>query len=386
MEVKISLFNQPHTYWVLIIASLIVGCSGESPGDKSNSTGSNGIECQRVTDESWLDLDSVYAFGGLWSNWENGSDLAGFDNANYFTNTFSNLTAVAYEKNDNQLKAKLVDSLFRWADRDTFVGTKLCYEGRADCTAWLDPAGYDVSDSQSYNYVLLHVENQRIMYSYLSDWAIENEAEKHARIAQWFQYWEETMPQPNDVYFGLGTGFYQWKIQQLRDKKDIEGARSYSRLLIEGLESQINEDGSILYRTTRGDRALSYHHSALNEIMGALRMNSVLGLEDITFDSRIHSAVNLFLRTIEDPSYILPWASESLGNGGDGTAQQFNNPTPNDFSNWYHVSSNGTWYYLYMDEYPDHPNSQELKRLIPLETAASAYQDNHYFPLGCMLF
>ena len=374
----------------------LASCGGES-SDSGSTTGDTdssdeqvsgldlGLKCERVIHVDDLSNEPVYTFEGLWSNWQNGEDLAGFSEAGKFTGALSNLTAVAYERGDSQLKETLVDSLYRWASQDAFVGTQLCWQDGTDCTQWQDPAGYDVSDGQSYNFVLLNVENQRKMYAYLSDWAKTEAPEKHQRIARWFQYWEDTMPQPAEVAFGLGTGGYQWKIQQLIDKGDLDSAREYASVLVEGMEAKILDDGSISERTTRGDSALWYHFTALNEIMESVRLYEDLGLGSIGFEQKIHGAVNLFISTIEEPSYILPWASVGLANGGDGTQQYFGS-IPNDFSGWYHTSSNGTWVHIYMNKYPDHDNSLKLREMLPEGSIASAYQDDQTFPLACMLF
>lgn len=366
--------------------------NGANPGNdqvvanSSNDVGATNLSCQVFLNESDLNQGTApNVFAGLWSNWQNGPDLAGHDEALDFIDAFGNLTAVAHENNDDRLKGVLVQSLDRWIADDAFTGTKICGRDGEPCTAWLDPAGFDVSDTQTYNFVLLHVEQARAIYTYLSDWAAINEPEAHNRTVNWLAFWESTMPQPSEVYFGLGTGFYQWKIQQLVNSGDFESAQGFARRLVNGMDALINDDGSIIGRTFRGNRALWYHFTGLNEILATVRLDSLMGTNAIDFYEKIHNAVDLFLQTLDDPSYILPWASASLNDGGDGTLQYFFPDRPNNFENWDDTSSNVTWVYIYMNEFPDHSNTEKLKELIP-RNSRSASMDNQYFPVGCMLF
>jgi len=378
---------------VLLMFVLISACggsgadNGESPqgGEALDSTPEN-LSCQIFRRESDLNQGTApRVFEGLWSNWQNGQDLVGHDEALNFIDAFGNLTAVAHENDDDRLKRVLLQSLDRWIADDAFTGTKICGRDGEPCTAWLDSAGYDVSDRQTYNFVLLHVEQVRAIYSYLSDWAATNERDIHDRTVNWLLFWESAMPQPDEVYFGLGTGFYQWKILQLINSGQIASAQAITERLVNGMDALINDDGSIAGRTFRGNRALWYHFTGLNEILATIRLDSEMGTNAVDYIEKIHKAVDIFLQTLEDPSYILPWASESLNDGGDGTQQYFFPDRPNNFDGWYNGSSNATWVYIYMEEFPDHRNTEKLEEIVPLD-AVSASMDNQYFPVGCMLF
>jgi hypothetical protein len=334
-----------------------------------------------------LNVSPIYNFTGLTSNWNNKSSIPGADANENFTIAFSNYSAIAKEKNDSVLKSTLVSNLYRWANTGAFQGSRLCWSATtkmwdSTCTQWIDPNGNDLSAIQDNNFIMEMVESLRRSYSLLSDWSKTNDPSKHAKIMEWLTFWDVNTIDPDNVFFGLGMGRYHWEIQRIKDSNGIAATIPLVKKLMAGITLLINNDGSIVDRTTRGNRGMWYHYSSLNEIMTSMYLAKEAGVAiDPILEARLHNAVELFLNTLDNPAYIVKWASAGYNNGGGGTAQNFN------FTNWYDEPYGGSWIYLYANWYPTNSNTARLKQKVPFNTAKSASQDRQFgIPLGCLLY
>jgi hypothetical protein len=142
--------------------------------------------------------------------------------------------------------------------------------------------------------------------------ARQERAADHAAIERWFGTFDDRMKRPTSVYFGLGLGWYWPAIDAAVMEGRTSRAKSLADKAVREAGKLIEGDGSIAERTTRGDRALHYHSSALNEIVVTMEMQRALGgrpprgLED-----RLHRAVNLFIRATQDHAVLDPWAREA---------------------------------------------------------------------------
>ena len=373
---------------VLITVKKVVDVGGiiESAGKDDNR-----IQCQPIQDINSLNNVPVYSYSGLYSNWSNSDKIPGHVSSENFVLAFSNYSAVAKDSNNLELKSKLTDSLYKWSAAKAFVGSPWCWSPaqgwNPTCTQWIDPLGNDISGIQSNNFVMEMVESLRRSYSLISDWARINEPVKHASIVTWLKYWDDNTPNPENVFFGLGMGRYHWEIQRLSDRSGDLATASLAKKLIDGLLPLIKDDGSIVDRTSRGNRALWYHFSSINEVMTSMLLAKRAGISfDNLLEARLHKAVELFISTIENPEYIIPWASVGHNNGGDGTKQQFSyGRLPNDFTGWYDSSYAGSWIYLYVNWYPNQNNTKKLQNMVPLSSAKSAFVDRQFgIPLGCI--
>lgn len=353
---------------------------------KSGEPKNKDIACTEQSSLNSLNAEPVYNFSGLTSNWYNSKSVFGADSSQNFVIAFSNFSSVAKEKNDAALKSTLVSNLHRWAAADAFKGSKLCWNPRtgwdSTCTQWIDPQGNDLSAIQDNNFIMEMVESIRPSYSLISDWAKENEPTKHSKIMSWLDFWDVNTPDPDNVFFGLGMGRYHWEIRRITDKSGVAATTPLVRKLMQGILPLVNEDGSIKDRTTRGNRAMWYHFSSLNEIMTSMYLAKLAGVAiDPILENRLHKAVEIFINTLDDPAHIVKWAKVGHNNGGDGTAQNFN------FTNWYDGAYAGSWIYLYVNWYPSNNNTARLSQKVPLNTAKSASQDRQFgIPLGCLLF
>ncbi len=353
---------------------------------KSSEPKNKDIACTEQSSISSLNASPIYNFTGLTSSWNNRSSIPGADDHENFTIAFSNYSAIAKERNDVALKTTLVSKLYGWANANAYQGSRLCWSPTSNWdptrTQWIDPNGNDLSAIQDNNFIMEMVESLRRSYSLLSDWAKVSEPVKHAKIMEWLLFWDVNTPNPDNVFFGLGMGRYHWEIQRVKETQGVAATVPLVNRMMTGITPLVNEDGSIVNRTTRGNRGMWYHYSSLNEIITSIYLAREAGVTvDPVLEARLHKAVDLFLNTLDNPDYIVKWASVGYNNGGSGTAQNFN------FTNWYDEPYAGSWIYLYANWYPEQNNSLRLKQKVPFATAKSASQDRQFgIPLGCLLY
>lgn len=392
---SVKAFGTVYTNVVVSLKDVVsVGsvCSGsDACQGLAFSVNGNDVSCVKNSKIEDLNYIPIKKFEGLWSNWKNGSSIPGFDATQKFTLAISNLAAVAKDTNDENLKHEVSNALYRMAVNGAFTDTRMCItsDGFMDgtCTQWIDPNGNDVSAGQTANFVRINVESMRVSYSLISDWVRLKNPSKHVKIKEWFNFWSKQMYPLDRVYFGVGTAGYQWKIQDLLDSGRAEDARVVALKLIDGLLPLINDDGSIVERTSRGNRALWYHFTSLNEIIVNINLAKRLGIQvPVELERKLHFAVDLFLRAIVDPDYISKWASAGHNNGGDGRSQEFWNGRPNDFTGWFNSIIAGSWMFLYNNWYPNHNNSASIRKIVPMSTARSQFTDTDYVALGCLLY
>ncbi len=353
---------------------------------KSSEPKNKDIACTEQSSVSSLNASPIYNFTGLTSSWNNKSSITGADANENFAIAFSNYSAIAKERNDVELKSSLVSKLYGWANANAYQGSRLCWSPTkgwdSTCTQWVDPNGNDLSAIQDNNFIMEMVESIRRSYSLLSDWAKVSEPSKHVKIMEWLTFWDVNTPNPDNVFFGLGMGRYHWEIQRVKETQGIAATVPLVNRMMAGITPLINNDGSIVDRTTRGNRGMWYHYSSLNEIMTSMYLAKEAGAQiDPILEVRLHKAVELFLNTLDNPDYIVKWASMGYNNGGSGTAQNFN------FADWYNEPYAGSWIYLYANWYPANNNATRLKQKVPFSTAKSASQDRQFgIPLGCLLY
>jgi hypothetical protein len=375
-----------------VLISLLTGCSLTACGGGGATAVTpppedTSIRCTEQSSSNSLNASPIYNFTGLTSSWSNKSSIPGADANENFTIAFSNYSAIANERNDSALKSTLVSNLYGWANSDAFKGSRLCWSTTTKmwdptCTQWIDPNGNDLSAIQDNNFIMEMVESLRRSYSLLSDWSKINDPAKHAKIMEWLTFWDVNTPNPDKVFFGLGMGRYHWEIQRVKDSNGVASTVPLVQKLMAGITPLVNNDGSIVDRTTRGNRGMWYHYSGLNEIVTSMYLAKEAGVAiDPVLEARLHKAVELFLNTLDNPEYIVKWASVGYNNGGGGTAQNFN------FATWYDEPYAGSWIYLYANWYPSDNNTTRLKQKVPFATAKSASQDRQFgVPLGCLLY
>lgn len=369
----------------------LVACGGGGGAGASTTSVVNYCDINQQT-ISKINVQPYYTFQGLVSSWANDTSVVGKMEGEWFTNAITHAASVSYKTGDVELKRNIVNSLYTWAVANAWQGTKKCYVVSAPfnggtsswdptCTQWTVADGSDLSAIQDFNYVMMNVASIRHGYSLISNWSSVAEPAKHLRIKQWLDYWKDYTPPASGVFFGMGMGYFQYQIQIAEDDGNTTRARELATQMITGIVPLVNADGSITNRTNRGNRALWYHFASLNEILTSVYLAKKYNVTiPVELERNLHTAVTLFLDTLDNPSTILPWASAGYNNGGDGRNQNFQ------FADWYNSTYGASWIYLYDKWYPTHQNTVRLRAKVPYGDTKSEAIDTQYGEgLGCTI-
>lgn len=353
------------------------------------------LSCKKLRSENDLNILPVSTIYGLKSNWSNKDSVIGFSDVLNYQMSISNLAAVSLDGNDFILAEKVFNSIYSWASKDALLGTKTCTNPltkdnmSTGCTEWQDPSGNDVSDFQTENFVVEAINSIRKSYYLLRPLFKDSESMKDKIIVDWLNKWEERLPVKNSVAFGLGMNRFQWRIDAISIRSGLQSKEGKDLIekMMTGIVPLINNDGSLVDRTFRGSKAIWYHFNSINDIVTSIWYAKRAGvIYDEKITSGLHKAVEIFLNTLEDPSYIYSWAKAGLNNGGDPLKQEFFFGRPNDFDKWWDIPLAGSWIYLYLSWYPENNNSLRLSKILNGKDPQSAYQDYDFMPLGCLVF
>lgn len=298
---------------------------------------------------------------GLNSKMSNAADVYGFSELQQFASAFSDVATQAYVQNDDDTKTQLIEALARWAGLGAYQSTRDCVSGNCP-DAWGDANGLDPSPqmdhSTSVDYVMAVA---MAYYTVLSDFEPVKLSRQHKEIKRWLESFEKKLRNKSGskAYFGLRMG-HQWgHLLMELSRSDMQAFRKRLTRLSETIHPIVLSDGALKDRTTRGDRAMWYHHASLGELIGSLEMMRANGIPiEADLEERTHKAVEIFLNALDDPASIIPWAAESHNNGNDGTHQDF---LLNDFkaTDW-----GSSWAYAYVYRYAEHQNSNRLRAIL----------------------
>lgn len=132
---------------------------------------------------------------------------------------------------------------------------------------------------------------------------------KHKKIQDWIGKFFKWNKKPDSVYMGLDLGYYWPGV--LRGA--LENAPNYSiwnpKKLLTNATRELNkvvlEDGSIKDRTTRGNKALWYHHTGLIETIITLEMARKHSIKiPSSLEQRFERAGEIFIQGFENHSYM----------------------------------------------------------------------------------
>ncbi len=133
---------------------------------------------------------------------------------------------------------------------------------------------------------------------------------------------------------------------------------------------QMREDGSFPWESSRGYRALAYHNTVLSQLFGMAEVAAAQGydLYRLRTDDRrsIHTAVEWAVATAENPNHAARYARINQGTGG--------NPF-NGIQDFSFISGTIGWMEIYLARFPDHENSQRLRRLRLADDARAWFGD-----------
>ncbi|MDA9823987.1 hypothetical protein N9C56_16140 [Paracoccaceae bacterium] len=335
---------------------------------------------QRIINKS-IESPIPQKLEGFNSRMDNYSSVKHAEELDLFVLSFSRL-ATSYIALDIHFDAELaLEGLYHWAKGEAFLGTVECtVSGKLDdkkCTEWTEPTGQDLSSIKDHSTVQIHMMHLSYGYYMGLNQYKENDG-RHAVIKKWFEafYLRNKSPDPAP-YFGLDHGWYWPAIlkNQLNGRSSIKLIKS----IITQLQNEILEDGSIKNRTTRGNRALWYHHDSMREIMISLEIARRHGVSvPPSLDAKVEKAGEVFIKGFLDNAYLNRWAKVAHNAIYVEDEQQFK-------ENLNDIVNGNSWFHIYAYRYPNSKLTKQLRSLLQFENSNSASIDARIgFGLGCL--
>ena len=295
---------------------------------------------------------------------------------------FATTTNYAFISENFELQEFLFNKLFEWADDKALTKTKQCYRNTAknsilkDCEGeWSDPEGQDLAPIKDATVTLEVIMGLNYLYNfYFVNYKIEDP--RHKTINEWFKPFYKQIKPANKFYMGNSAGWYFPNIA-LRHGNN----KDYSELikkLIKGADKWVLNDGSIKNRTTRGNRALWYHHSGLGEAFVIMEIAKAADIKlPNNYEKKLLKAAELFHDTYLDHTVIEPWSKKKYNSQASNGKQDFRS----DFNS---TSHDAAWFHIIQYRYPNHRTSKFIKEnMYPRATSLKADQKLG-ISLGCI--
>lgn len=289
----------------------------------------------------------------------------------------SELVTDAKARNDSEKKELALSFLDLWASKGALLETKTCVmNGKwiRNCEDWKRADGQDLSVSKDWSTTQMWV--MKLAYGYYFALADFKPADpRHATIQYWFKQFIVRNKVPDKVYYGLDHGWFWPGILQ----RMIEGksAADLAQKLVDNIDQQVLPDGSMKDRTTRGNRALWYHHSALSETLVSLEISRAMGIETPAgLQARLEKAGSIFIDGLEDPSSMDKWASVAHQAVYKPGEQQFEYNLEN-------IPNSHSWWYIFAHRYPDSPVTARLQKKLASIRPQTVKEGMIGFGLGC---
>ena len=297
----------------------------------------------------------IIGYNSRMDNWET---VEGVYSREVFKEYADAVTYASVTEN-TQIKEFLFDKLYSWAKNKALTKTKQCYRNSLrnsilkDCEGeWSDSEGQDLAPIKDATVTLEIVMGLNYIYNLnFVNYKIKNP--RHRIINKWFQPFYKRIKPANKFYWGNSAGWYFPNIA-LRHSSN----KDYSGLvekLVKGADRWLLDDGSIRDRTTRGNRALWYHHTGLGEAFMILEIAKAANIKlPKNFEINLLKAAELFQDSFLDNSKIEPWAKKGHNSQASNGVQKFT-------KNLDAVSFNGPWFHIIQYRYPNHKTSKFLK-------------------------
>ena len=290
------------------------------------------------------------------------------------------LAAVTYAsvtKND-EVKEFLFDKLYTWAKNNALSATKQCYTNSKDkpvlkdCQGeWSDPNGQDLAPVKDSVVAVQIVMGLNYIYN-LNFTTYKTDDPRHKKINQWFKSFYKRIKPVSDFYFGNSAGWYFPNIA-LRHN-DNKNYKSLVKKLIKSADKWILKDGSIKDRTTRGNRSLWYHHSALGEAFMIMEIANAANVKiPKNYEKNLLKAAELFQDGFLDNSILEPWAKKAHNAQPSNGIQKFN-------KNLNSITIDSQWFHIIQYRYPNHRTSKFLK--TKLTTKAKSLKSSGAIAIG----
>ena len=277
---------------------------------------------------------------------------------------------------------QLLDVISLWAKSGAYTQTKSCTRnGRltGSCTSWRRSDGSDLSDEMDFNRSQMVIAAVRNAYfASVANHRPKARASDHAAIRKWFDFFEKRHKKPDKVYFGLQTGWHWPAIEKAYSDGKERRAKSLTKKLVRNLDKLVLKDGSIKDRTTRGDRALWYHATAIGEIVTGMEMARAQGVKlPRNMEAKLHNAVLLFVRGVQNPANIDPWAKVAHNSTYRPNYQEYRR----DF--WQNFFGH-SWLHIYTYRYPNKRASKWLSARIPRRSQSALFDSDTGVATGCI--
>ncbi|MDC1240123.1 alginate lyase family protein [Litorivicinus sp.] len=315
---------------------------------------------------------------GYNSRMDNGRDIPFADETGLFILRMSEVVTDAWVFNDEQKKEIALEALNQWASQDGLLKTKSCTRnGRLvqGCTAWIQSDGQDLSDSKDFSTVQMWIMKLANAYFFALSNFRPNDS-RHKTIQTWLGEFFERNKRANNVYFGLDHGwFYPAILDRLRRNKSPEALVTK---LLKDLDKQVFDDGSMKDRTTRGNRALWYHHDAVKEAMITIEIARTAGVViPDKLNAKLSKAGVVFVNGYFDHSTLDKWAKEAQNSVYEQGKQ--------DFKNKLNQMPNGhSWFYIFSYRNPHDPLSIKLDDMIRQGNNQAVKDGQIGIGLGCI--
>ena len=315
---------------------------------------------------------------GYNSRMDNSRVVEGVKEAEQFVRSLSEVVTSAWALEDNQKKEIALNTLYYWSSKKALTQTKSCIDEKglmkSDCTSWKRDDGQDLAYAKDWDTTQMILSH--IAYAYyfgLANFQVGNE--KHEFIQKWLNSSFQKNKQANKVYFGLDLGWYWPKILEVTLKK--EDPTKLIQKAVDGLNKLVFEDGSLKDRTTRGNRALWYHHTGLIEAYITLEMARLYEIQiPKGLEQRLQTSVSLFLKGFEDHSFMDKWAE--TGHNAIHT------PGKQIFHETLAFPGGNSWIYIFAYRNPNHPLTSQLMAHLTKDENSPRRDVYLGFGFGCI--
>jgi len=283
---------------------------------------------------------------------------------------------------DLELKEKLFDKLYDWASEDVLSATMRCYfsSGPLDIAPacegeWSDPDGKDLAPIKDATHMLEVVMSLNYVYKlYFADYQPDDK--RHKVITGWFESFYNRIKSAKDFYFGNYVGWYLPNISIKHSQN--KSYKSMVKNMVKGLDEWTFADGSMKNLTTRGNRALWYHHRGIGEAFIIMEVARTANVEiPDTLEKKLLKAVELFHDAYLDHSVIEPWAKEAHNS-------QASNGHQEDMPDLVDVSTLSAWFNIFQLRYPEHRTAKWLNQELTSNSNSLKIAENTGVTLGCI--
>jgi hypothetical protein len=300
---------------------------------------------------------------GLNSRMDNRDSVEGFLELDKFTEQFASYLTASFALQEDRRLNSAFEALYTLASNSAWLDTKSCTkngEMKGICPPdWQDPNGQDLSQQKDWGATQARIMHLHYGYQTFLGSQITSNSEKSDLINSWFDNFYARNKKPQDIYFGLDLGWFWPEISKNYHSNPSKSKELVSKAITQ-LDALILNDGSLEDRTTRGNRALWYHHEALGEIFITLEIARHF---DITIpkkmEEKLNKSVSVFVEGVKDPASLDRWAKKAVRSIFNPGEQKFK--FRHDIGKYSWANS---WFYIFMARNAGNELTRELKQLL----------------------